>query len=221
MKRYWLEAYSRGDSQYSFNFDRYDVFTAAGAPRPPQVCIDFISETFERASGTWWQPRGTPPQRTAGSFDFDKSAPGNRRQVGTFLRYARENPEALKLEVLPTRQSLPYVFKRRFYNHLQQQADHYRAGTVVVIRGYAPWDHYSVPHYHTFFVYENDPLTGMPILLAGNAGKPRIQSWEPVMSRTPQRKIEQRITPQLEWLTRIVKVDSASAPSAPPLLAVN
>jgi hypothetical protein len=91
---------------------------------------------------------------------------------------------------------------------------------VVVIRGFAPWDHYNVPHYHTFFVYETDPVSGMPILLIGNAGKPRLQSWEPVMARTPQRKIEHVIRPRLDWLTTVIAAPE-EAPRVPPLLAVN
>ena len=58
LRQRWLRAYLDGRDSYRVNGDRYAVFDAQGRPRPPQVCIDFLYDTFERASGTWWQPRG-------------------------------------------------------------------------------------------------------------------------------------------------------------------
>lgn len=222
LRRYWEKAYFSGEDHYFFNHDRYPVFTAAGVPAAPQVCIDFITETLEAAAGTGFRPLGQPRQRRVGRFDFDAMEPMNRRRVTSFLAYAQENPELFEFETLPTSKRIHYLFKKRFYRHLEREAERYQPGDIVVIRGLAPWDHYAVPHYHTFFVYERDPVTGMPILLAGNAGKPRVQSWEAVMSRTPHRKIEYRVRPRLEWLSSIV--DTSHAPevrSAPPLVAMN
>ncbi len=216
----WLSAYLRGDDFYYFNHDRYPVFDARGAARPPQVCVDFVTETFEHASGTYFRPRGEPRGRQRGRLDFDELIAGNRRQVPAFLRSVRAHPEMFEIDTVPERERLPYLFKRRFYRRLERDRDAYPAGSIVVIRGFAPWDHYNVPHYHTFFVYENDPISGMPILLIGNAGKPRLQSWEPVMARTPQRKIEHVIRPRLDWLESAIPLP-ANEPLVPPLLAVN
>src|SRR5690606_11641206 len=57
LRQEWLWAYRRGDSRFVFNEDQYHVFDARGRPRVPQVCIDFIRDTYERASGSWYQRR--------------------------------------------------------------------------------------------------------------------------------------------------------------------
>ena len=58
-------------------------------------------------------------------------------------------------------------------------------------------------HYHSFFVYSSDPVTGVPSLVAANAGRPRIRPWESEMLTAPQRSIHARIRPKLEWLEAI------------------
>jgi hypothetical protein len=219
LENHWRRAYEKGETHYSFQSDLYPVFRSDGRPAPPQVCIDFVTQTLERASGTWWRGRGEPPGRDQGGLDFDALIGKDRRKVTAFLSHARTNPEAFDYRLLPTPERIPYVFKREFYRHLAKHADAYAPGTIVIIRGYAPWDHFNVPHFHAFFVYETDPVTGVPMLLAGNAGRPRIQSWEPVMSRAPQRSIEYRITPKLEWLAPRIP-DAGRTDAAPPLVEV-
>lgn len=214
----WEKAYSNGEDHYTFNFDRYDVFTEKGAPNVPQVCIDFVTHTFERASGTWWRPRGEPRERVTGKLDLDPLIPGSRRQIYSFLDFVKQRDEAFEVKTLPLMERVPYQLKYRFYEYLAAHRDDFVPGDVVMIRGYAPWDHYSVPHSHAFFVYESDPVTGMPILLAGNAGKPRIRSWEPVMGRTPLRSIRHRLRPKLEWLERVLQTDARPA-EPPPLVS--
>lgn len=219
LKHHWLRAYQKGEAHFAFQGDLYPVFRPDGQVAPPQVCIDFVTETLERASGTWWRGRGEPPGRDQGGLDFDGLIGQSRRQVTAFINYTKTHPEEFEHELLPTPKRLPYVFKREFYRHLAKEADRYAPGTIVIIRGYAPWDHYNVPHYHAFFVYEADPITGVPMLLAGNAGRPRVQSWEPVMSRAPQRNIEYRIAPKLEWLARLIP-DAGRSEAAPSLVEV-
>lgn len=217
LRNHWFSAYQKGEAHFSFQGDLYPVFRPDGRPAPPEVCIDFVTETLERASGTWWRGRGEPPGRDQGGLDFDALLGKSRRQVTSFIQYTRDHPDEFGHELLPTPKRIPYVFKREFYQHLAKEADRYAPGTIVIIRGYAPWDHYNVPHFHAFFVYEADPVTGVPMLLAGNAGRPRIQSWEPVMNRAPQRSIEYRITPKLEWLARAIP-DSGSPRTVPSLV---
>lgn len=214
----WERAYSSGEDHYTFNFDRYDVFTENGAPNVPQVCIDFVTHTFERASGTWWRSKGEPRERVTGKLDLDPLIPGSRRQIYNFLDFVQQNDDAFEVKTLPLMERVPYQLKHRFFEYLIEHRDDFVPGDVVLIRGYAPWDHYSVPHSHAFFVYERDPVTGMPILLAGNAGKPRIQSWEPVMGRTPLRSIRYRLRPKLEWLESVLEPEAGNV-RPPPLVS--
>jgi hypothetical protein len=146
---------------------------------------------------------------------------GNRRQVYDFLDFVREHEQFFDLKTLPVSERIPYQLKHRFFQYLEQHSDDFIAGDIVIIRGYAAWDHFAVPHSHTFFVYDSDPVTGMPTLLAGNAGQPRIRSWEPVMGRTPLRSIRHRVRPTLAWLERVVDQRQLAAlpPGPPPWLS--
>ena len=92
-------------------------------------------------------------------------------------------------------------------------------GDIIIIRGYAPWDYYQEQHTHTFFIYEADPVTGMPMLLAGNSGRPRIIGWDTEMLRAPLRSIRYRIRPNVEWLydELVLQEPAAEARWAPPL----
>jgi hypothetical protein len=55
LRHQWRFAYLHDREYFKFNDDRYDVFDSQGMPRVPQVCIDFMVDTFERASGNWWK----------------------------------------------------------------------------------------------------------------------------------------------------------------------
>lgn len=220
LRFHWKKAYEAGEDHYFFNFDRYPVFSPKGEPLAPQVCIDFVTETLERATGTRFRMRGTPPGRNVGAVDFDALLGNDRRQVTRFIAWTQKNDEAFDAETLSTKRQTPYTFKQRFYANLARDADLYRPGTIVVIRGFAPWDFFSTPHYHAFFVYETDPVTGIPILLAGNAGKPRVQSWETVMARAPQRAIRYRIRPKSEWWSKKLRPEPSTKRATPPLFAM-
>ena len=69
------------------------MFDASGRPRPPQVCIDFVLDTFERAGGTWWEARGGRRQRVVGRLLFDDTELENRRSVERFIDFARVWPQ--------------------------------------------------------------------------------------------------------------------------------
>jgi hypothetical protein len=59
-------------------------------------------------------------------------------------------------------------------------------------------------HYHSFFLYERDPITGFPLVLVGNAGRPSLRVWDTEARRTPKRSIWYRIRPRLHWLESVV-----------------
>ncbi len=215
----WEKAYLRGHDHYRHHYDRYPVFTDAGQPRVPQVCIDFLTHTLERASGTWWAPEGEPRKRHVGGIDFDQlMGDASRRRVPTFIDFVREHPARFEIkEYVPSRHR--YKYEKSFFRHLEQNLDDFQPGDMVMIFGRAPWDHFNVPHYHSFFIYDADPLTGMPILLAGNAGRPRVRSWQAEMGRAPLRGIRYRIRPNIDWLAQVVTVPpNPDTPAVPPII---
>jgi hypothetical protein len=111
---------------------------------------------------------------------------------------------------------IEFGYKRQFFDYLAQHADRYQAGDIVVIRGKVPWDEEHM-HYHSFFVYETDPVSGIPVAIAGNAGTPAVWTWEAEARRTPHRSVWHRIRPRLEWLSSVV--GDAAEPDEPPVLA--
>jgi hypothetical protein len=193
----WRWAYLHGWDYFTFNDDTYAVFDAAGRPHPPEVCIDFITDTLERSSGTWWRARGGTRERIEGALDFDTLNVENRHSVENFIDFAKAHPEWFSVYEPPEDERVPFWDVAHFYASLQANRDRFQPGDVVAILGKRSDDKL---HYHSFFVYAADPVTGVPMLLAGNAGHPRIRSWPEVMGSAPRRSIVARIRPRLGWL---------------------
>jgi hypothetical protein len=204
----WKRAYARGAFVYEFNEDSYLVFDRQGRPRPPQVCIDFITDTLERASGSWWPSKQQAAvdrivgrERSVGRLDFERLGIGNRRSVGNFVDFAWNNPQWFDAYDLAPEERIPFQWRERFFAHLYDHRDRFVPGDIVTI--YGPRDD-GEDHYHSFFVYQADPVSGMPTLLASNAGRPRIRTWEKELRSSPRRSIRSRVRPRLRWLESVV-----------------
>lgn len=215
----WLHAYLDGKSSYAFNGDRYFVFNGRGNPLLPQVCVDFLTDTLERASGSWWAPKGQPRKRLVGKLDYQPMNVVERaklRRVPGFLQYTRDNPNHFQILDVEKRDRVPLGERSRMIDFLRENSDDYQPGDIVVIRGEVPWDPLEL-HYHSFFIYESDPLSGIPLALVGNAGRPSVRYWEVEARRTPKREIWHRIRPTTAWLESIVIDDGAIARDPPPV----
>src|SRR5690606_31712513 len=128
---------------------------------PPQVCVDFLVDTIERAAGTWWRPRGEPPGRTIGRFAFDDADRRGLRSTRRFIEFAREKSDWFDVRVTPQRERIEIGRLQRLTRYIAKRADDYAAGDMVIIHGYTPWDE-EERHYHSFFIYDSDPVTGFP-----------------------------------------------------------
>jgi hypothetical protein len=212
----WRSAYLNGSQSFEFNGDRYAVFDASGRPRPPQVCIDFVLDTFERAGGTWWEARGGRRQRVVGRLQFDDTAMENRRSVERFIEFARAHGEAFDVYEPPPEARVPLRNRQQFFAALYRARAEFQRGDIVAILG--PRDDEKL-HYHSFLIVDADPLSGMPTELAANAGRPRIRSWEGEMQNAPRRSILARVRPRQLWLESFLVVGtvvSADVPAQPP-----
>lgn len=209
----WRGAYLRGEWSYEFNDDRYPVFDGQGRPRVPQVCIDFVTDTLERASGSWWGSQDAPRAHSRGRLIFDEFEIDNRRSVERFTKFAWNHPEHFDVYYLAQDERLPLTRGDAFFAHLEEHAARYRAGDIVNILGLRSDEKY---HYHSFFVYKSDPVSGMPIWLAGNAGRPRLRSWYGELLSAPRRSIQSRIRPRLEWLRSILEPEQSLATEPAP-----
>lgn len=222
LRRNWRHAYHSGRRSFAINGDRYRVFTRSGQPLVPQVCVDFITDTLQRTSGTWYRSKGAPPGRDIGKLHFDWDDVEFRtklRRVPGFLQYARERPTRFEVFDEPKATRVPMGERPAFLAYLRERKLDFQPGDVLMIRGVTPWDP-VMPHYHSFFVYESDPITGMPLAVAGNAGRPTIRFWEVEAKRTPKRSIQHRIRPRTEWLESILPPgDREAAGDVPPPLS--
>ncbi len=222
LRSFWRRAYEAGKGLYKVNDDLYDVFNARGQPLVPQVCVDFIFDTFERAGGTWWRERGQPRERVVGKLDFATLTKEPLRRATSFIELAKSHPEWFDIYAVPERDRVAFKWGQQLSDYLTANADQFEPGDIVLIKGYAPWDKKWMPkimHTHSFFVYESDPLSGMPLSLAGNPGRALLQTWQFEAFRTPERSIWYRIRPHTAWLRQIVKTlsDRPAALGPPPL----
>ncbi|HYP90910.1 MAG TPA: hypothetical protein VEQ59_22240 [Polyangiaceae bacterium] len=209
----WRMAYLNGASSFEFNGDKYAVFDGTGRPRPPQVCIDFVLDTFERAGGSWWRPRGEPRERVLGRLRLDESGMANRRSVERFIDFARSHPESFEVYDPPSEARLPFRNRAQFFAALYAARAHYREGDIVAILG--PRDDEKL-HYHSFIIVGSDPLSGLPTELAANAGRPRIRSWEGELSSAPRRSIFARVRPKPVWLESFLGLEAGVSADDPP-----
>lgn len=219
LRRKWRDAYFANRSRFELNGDTYYVYDELGRPRVPQVCVDFLVDTFERASGTWWAPQSGTPRRVIGALDLHALKEGELRRVPDFVDLARNRHEWFDVLDLSEPERVPFWRHAEFLKELANHAHRFQPGDIVVIRGYTSFERKwetHVMHYHSFFVYENDPITEFPMTIVGNAGTPSLRIWGTEMRRTPKRSIWHRLRPRLHWLEQIVgseqKMDLTPAP---------
>jgi len=217
LREAWVRAWERGARSYRVNGDDYPVYDRLGRPAVPQVCLDFLVDTVERARGRWWTNKAEPRMHSDGAAAFDLGKKTNARSVDEFIRYAAKHPDWFDVRVAAAAEQIRFGHETAFLTYLADNAEEFRPGDMVIIRGYVPKpkDKKKIQHYHSFYIYESDPLTGMPMLIAGNAGQPRITPWLREMRRTPDRSIQVRIRPATGWLEQQLPAGLQVAPVAP------
>jgi hypothetical protein len=200
----WLSAYLQGRSGFQFEEVSYSVFGADGRPTPPQVCVDFVLDTFERAAGTWYRPRGERPGRDIGRIDWSQAGISNRRGVISFGDHAEEHPELFEVRRFQGAERIAFRERARFFEYLRDHADEVQAGDVVAIQGLKRDDRI---HQHAILVERTDPLTGFPYGLADQMRRPRRRTWEGIMAEAPARSLFYRIRLRPELWSRMAGED--------------
>ena len=188
----WLSAYLHGQGAFVHESTTYAVFDPRGRPWPPEVCVDLVLDSFERAAGTWFRPRGEAPGRVAGALDFDDLGIANRRGVLAFEKFAADHPALFSALRLPDAERVPFGDRSRFFASLVARGDDFRPGDVVAIQGRK---RDGLVHQHAILIERTDPVTGFPYGLADQMKRPRRRTWEGVMAEAPLRSVLYRVRP--------------------------
>ena len=213
LRRAWTEAYLRGDRTFSHRDVEYPVFDAEGRAIPPQVCVDFVFDAWERGAGTWYRGADDRPGRTAGALDFDRAASPNagampRRSIAQLLEYARNDDTVIERFDVPRRERVALREGGAYARALARTADAFREGDALIIHGLREQD--MRLHYHAVLVIRTEPMTGVPMVVADNQGRPHFRTLVGAMRAAPLRSIDHRLRMNVDALSAL-SADSAFA----------
>ncbi len=207
----WKEAYFSHKKKFKYREVEYEVFDKAGNPIPPEVCVDFIVDTWERAFGTWYAKRSKPPSRIPGEIDFYAVANLSRRHIASILTYALSEDTPFERYDVPQRKWIPLASYRRFIKNLVKLSLHFRVGDLLVIHGLRDEDEQE--HFHTVLILSMDPITGIPVEVADNQGRPRISTLKTAMRAAPRRSIKYRLRLDFDKMITLTQKERERAAS--------
>ncbi|MEM6792196.1 MAG: hypothetical protein AAF715_32065 [Myxococcota bacterium] len=203
LRKAWNRAYAKGWRSFIYEGESRKVYGPDGQAIPPQVCIDFLTDAWERAGGTWYAPLRdgeAHPKRTEGAIDFDDLGVENRRSVAKFAEFAQKHDAYFDVWSIPKEQRFLFDDRDAFYGFLADAADRFRPGDMLTVHGYKEGGR---PHYHSLLVLELDPIVGVISLIASNAVFPREQTLEGILHISPKRSFRHRIRLKDPWLAAI------------------
>lgn len=196
----WASAYFGGRQSFDYQGTTYAVFDQNGAAWPPMVCVDFVLDTFERASGTWYAPRGEALRRIRGRLDFNDEKIENRRGVMGFGKFAETRPDLFSWMRVPETERIKFEKRAEYFKWFSKHEGQVRAGDILAIHGMKADKRI---HQHAIFVEWTDPLTGFPYGLADQMKHPRRRTWEGIMAEAPLRSLYYRVRPTDAVLAKV------------------
>ncbi len=203
----WWNAYRRKQPYFSYDGVSYAVYDASGRAWPPQVCVDLVLDTYERASGTWFTARGEAPRRVTGGLDFDTYGIVNRRGVLAFEQFASKHPELFETRRFEGAERIQFGERTMFFEFLAEHSELFRAADVVAIQGRK---RDGLIHQHAIFVEATDPITGFPYGLFDQMKRPRRRTWEGIMAEAPARSLLYRVRPTDRVFEAIVGAEATT-----------
>ncbi|MBI5532247.1 MAG: hypothetical protein HY898_06015 [Deltaproteobacteria bacterium] len=208
MRPVWYDAYRRKQPYFSYDDVSYPVWDAKGRAWPPQVCVDLVLDTFERASGTWFTSKPDEPKRVVGGLDFDAYGIPNRRAVLAFELFAKSKPDLFETTRFQGAERIPFSERAKFFDYLVEHADEFHPADVVAIQGRKKD---GLIHQHAILIESLDPITGFAYGLADQMKRPRRRTWEGIMAEAPLRSLLYRVHPTDRVFEAIVGKASGKA----------
>ncbi|HRI70491.1 MAG TPA: hypothetical protein PK156_39940, partial [Polyangium sp.] len=129
----WMTAYLQGRTSYNFEKHTYSVFGSDGLAYPPEVCVDFIIDTYERAAGSWFRSQGELPGRTPGRLSLSAPKKPAPRGVIGFADFAEDSPDLFTVVRFQGQERVPFGERAKFFENLRDHAD-LRPGDIVSIQ---------------------------------------------------------------------------------------
>lgn len=208
LRPYWLAAYLRGDHAFSDDGDSYPVYRPDGRVAVPTVCVDFVLDSFERAAGSWYAPRGEKPGRSVGRLAWDSFNPENKRGVIGFGMFAEKRTDLFEVRRFVGAERTPFQDRKKFFQFIAENADLFQPGDILSIQGLKRDDRV---HQHAILLERTDPITGFPFGLADQMSTPRRRSFEGIMAEAPKRSLYYRARPLPVILDKL----AATTPPSP------
>ncbi|MFO0685843.1 MAG: hypothetical protein U0234_27540 [Sandaracinus sp.] len=187
----WLAAYLAGETTFVYGTVEYPVFDEQGRPIPPEVCIDFVLDAWQRGGGTWFRGEGEAPGRTHGSLDLAPAGPLPRRSLENLLDYASGEGAVLDRFDVESENLVPLARGAAYAHAIARSADAFREGDALVVYGLRLQDMRN--HHHALLVLRTDPMTGVPMVVADNQGRPALRTLTSAMQAAPLRSIAHRL----------------------------
>jgi hypothetical protein len=187
----WTRAYLRGESTFWYGTVEYPVFDSQGRAVPPEVCVDFVLDAWERGGGTWYRGEGERPGRTSGAIDVNRAGAVPRRNLTGLLAYAEGEGSVFDRYDVPSEDRVALARGPAYAQAIARQADAFREGDALVVYGLRLQDMHM--HHHALLVIRTDPMTGVPMVVADNQGRPQLRSLANAMQAAPLRSIHHRL----------------------------
>ncbi len=208
LRPFWTGAYLAGRQAFEHDGSTYLVYHANGRPNPPEVCVDFVLDSFERTAGSWYAPRGEKPQRTKGRLSFDDHEQSRPRGVIALGTFAEKLPDLFDMRRFTGNERIPFGDRDRFFAFLEEHADLFEPGDILSIQGLKRDDRV---HQHAILLEAVDPITRFPYALADQMRLPRRRSWEGIMAEAPKRSLYYRAHPKSGIMDTLAVSPSATA----------
>ena len=213
LRPFWASAYLHGQQAFEHDDETYMVFRADGRPNPPMVCVDFVLESFERTSGSWFSSRGEKPHRSEGRLSFDSHGADRPRGVVALGKFGEDHPDLFEIRRFSGDERTPFGKREAFFDFLTQHADLFQAGDILSIQGLKRDDRV---HQHAILLEATDPLTGFPYALADQMRLPRRRTWEGIMAEAPKRSLYYRLRPEEPIVAALRPPSDGNLPASSP-----